>query len=344
MANRSGSRRFLVLIGLASSVILVAALWVEYSAGRDQLIQQTNVRANLAVRNAARQLDDFIRRVSMLPITTASRQQVLGNTPDPMMGQYLRTLMARVPEEEVYGIYVAYEDMKSSDKNSMPWIDRKHFPEMTVVQYDYHDPQQDWYNGAKTDGKLHITEPYFDGGGSDINMVSVTHPVITDDGHFVGVAGADLSLELIQNIVDAIETNFWNATGENHHEIRHSYLVSRQGLVVTHPDPALMLSKDSPGARVESLPGGNVTLASADGESLVVVGTEHRRIYWATSNLTGWKLVLNVSNEAVMRPVRQLAMKTLLVAALGLGALLGLISWIARCARHAIVNSRSIAS
>lgn len=329
MANISGGRGLLVLIGLASSVILAAALWADYSVGRDQLIQQTDARASLAVHDAAIQLDDFIRRVSMLPITTASRQQVLGNTPDPLMVEYLRTLIARVPKEDVYGIYVAYEDMKWSDKNSMPWMDRKNSPEMTVVHYDYHDVKQEWYNGAKTDGKLHITEPYFDDGGSDINMVSITHPVIADDGHFVGVAGADLSLELIQSIVDRIETNFWNTTGERDHEVRHSYLVSRQGLIVTHPDPKLMLSKDSPGARVDSLPDGKVTLASPNGESLVDIGTEHRRIYWASSELTGWKLILNVSNEAVMRPVRQLATKTLLVAALGLGAMLGLLGWIA---------------
>ena len=333
MSNAGGGRGLQAGVALVSGLILAAALWADSIAGRDQLIQQTDARANLAVHEAAMQLDDFIQRVSVLAVTTASRQQILGNTPDPMMVEYLRSVIAKVPEDEVYGIYLAYEDMKWSDKNSMPWMDRRNAPEMTVVHYDYHAPEQDWYSGAKTDGKLHITEPYFDAGGSDINMVSVTYPVILADGHFVGVAGADLSLELIQKIVDRIETNFWYAGGEtetDHEMIRHAYLVSRNGLVVTHPDVSLMLSKDSPGARVESLPDGKVTLETPNGFAKVDIGSDHRRVYWATSASTGWKLILNVSDTEVMRPVQRLAMKSLLVAALGLVALLGLFAATAR--------------
>jgi signal transduction histidine kinase/CheY-like chemotaxis protein len=327
--NKSIGRRLQVLIGLASSIILAIALWVNYSASRRQLIQQTDARANLAVRDAARQLDDFIQRVAVLPLSTSSRQQILGKNPDPNMVEYLRDLIARVPEDEVYGIYIAYEDMQWSDKNSMPWMDRKNFPEMTVVQYDYHDPKQEWYNGAKTNRKLHISEPYFDGGGSDINMVSITHPVIAPDGHFVGVAGADLSLELIQEIVDRIETAFGNATGDNDDESRYAYLVSRNGNIVTHPDTTLMLNKDSVGARIELLPDGAATLGTPDGEAIMELDGKQRRVYWASSDLTGWKLVLNVSDAAVMRPVHQLATQSLLVATLGLGAMLGLLGWIA---------------
>jgi hypothetical protein len=333
MSNKSNNGFIVILGALAASCILLLALWADYSVGSDEVTKQTNARAMLAVKDAAADLDSFIHRVSMLPITTASRQQILGNTPDPMMVEYLRNTIAKVPKEQVYGIYIAYEDMKWSDKNSMPWMDRKKFPEMTVVHYDYHDPIQDWYSGAKADRKLHITEPYFDGGGSDINMVSVTYPVIAKDEKFVGVAGADLSLELIQNIVDGIETAFWDSTVEGHDEVRHAYLVSRKGLIVTHPDPKLMLSKDSPGAKVESLPDGAVTVSKPEGAELVEIGGEKRRIYWASSGLTGWKLVLNVSDEAVMRPVGRLARKAILIAGLGLGAMVCLTGWIFSRAR-----------
>lgn len=323
--NSGGMRILVILVAVA---VLLVALWADYSAGRDQLIEQANSRARLAVKDAAKQLDDFVYRISMVPITTASRQQILGNSPDPKMVEYLRTVITKLPKEHVYGIYIAYEDMKSTDKNSMPWLDRKNFPEMTVVKYDYHDPVQEWYSGAKTNRKLHVTEPYFDDGGSDINMVSVTYPVITDDQKFVGVAGADLSLTLIQNIVDGIETAFWNSTEGNFDEVRHAYLVSRKGLVVTHPNPNLMLSKTSPGAKVESLPDGAVTIEKAEGEALVSIAGDQRRIYWASSTLTGWKLILNVSDEAVMGPVQRLATRTILVAGLGVGAMFCLVGWI----------------
>jgi len=66
-----------------------------------------------------------------------------------------------------------------------------------IIDYDFHEPRQDWYAGARRDGKLHVTEPYFDDGGSNITMVSVTRPVDAA-GRFLAVAGADISLEDIQ--------------------------------------------------------------------------------------------------------------------------------------------------
>jgi hypothetical protein len=87
---------------------------------------------------------------------------------------------------------------------------------------------------------------------------------------------------------------------------------------------------ETPGARVESLPDGKVTLKTPNGSAKVDIGSDHRRVYWATSASTGWKLILNVSDAEVMRPVQRLAMKSLLVAALGLVALLGLFAATAR--------------
>ena len=46
----------------------------------------------------------------------------------------------------------------------------------------------------KTTGKLYVTEPYYDDGGSNIAMVSVTRPVTDETGWLIGVAGTDLSL------------------------------------------------------------------------------------------------------------------------------------------------------
>lgn len=308
MLNKSIGRRLQVLIGLAASIVLAITLWMNYSASRSQLVEQTDARALTAVRDAAKQLDDFVLRIAVLPLSISSRQQILGNDPDPRITDYLRDLLDRMPPEEVYGIYIAYEDMDWSVRGSMPWMDRKHWPEMTVVKYDYHDPTQDWYNGAKNRRRMHVTEPYFDAGGSDITMVSITYPVVAADGKFVGVAGADLSLERIQEIVDRIESNFENVAGDD--SMRHAYLVSGRGFIVTHPDASLMLDASSPGAKVDQLVDGAATRGAPTGSARVEMDEQNRRVYWATSEVTGWKLVLNVSEASVMRPVHQLAFRS----------------------------------
>ena len=51
---------------------------------------------------------------------------------------------------------------------------------------------------------MYISEPYFDAGGSEAEIVSVTVPFYSADGKFEGVAGADLSLDLIRAIVSSL--------------------------------------------------------------------------------------------------------------------------------------------
>jgi signal transduction histidine kinase len=331
--NNNIGRRLQVYIGLAAGSILAIALWMNYTASRKQLMEQTDARARLTVARAARELDDFIKRVSLLPLSTSTRQEVFGKTPDPQTIDYLRSLLERIPEDEAYGLYIAYEDMHYTDKGSMPWIDRRSFPGAATLQYDYHDPKQEWYFGAKTNRRMHITEPFFDAGGSDITMVSITHPVVTKDNHFVGVAGIDLSLLQIQNIVQKIENSFARFFNESETIPGFAYLVSREGNLITHPEESLILSKDSPGTKVLELPeGAQISKESNDGAGVAIVHDKNgdpRRIYWETSAVTGWKLVLNASEKTLLQPVQRLGINSLVIASAGLLAMLMIVAWIA---------------
>jgi signal transduction histidine kinase/CheY-like chemotaxis protein len=328
--DRSIARRLQVLIGLAASLVLALALWLNYQASRRQLILQTDRLATMAVKNAAARLDDYVLRVGQLPLTAATRQQVLGREPDPAMVEYLRALLPQTPEHEVYGIYIAYENLDAKQPGAMPWMDRDHWPAMTQVQYDYHDPQYEWYAGARETGQMYVTEPYFDEGGSNVTMVSVTVPVKTPDGELIGVAGADMSLELIREIVAGIESEFEFVDHSVGVDAEYAFLASRQGRVVAHADPKLMLTGTNPGALVSSLPDGAVAQESREGAAVINQEGEARRIYWSTSRVTGWKLIFNVSQAEVLRPVSLLWWQSTGIATAGLLSMLGLVSWLAR--------------
>jgi CheY-like chemotaxis protein len=66
-------------------LVLAATVWFNYRTGRAELEQQTNARAMAQIRAAARQVDDFIAHMGMLPRSTASRQEAVGRDPDPGM-------------------------------------------------------------------------------------------------------------------------------------------------------------------------------------------------------------------------------------------------------------------
>src|SRR5689334_7821682 len=178
--------------------------------------------ATVEARAAAQMLDDWVGRVAMLSLGTAMRQQVAGREPAGRTVEYLAAILNAEPADEVYGLYIAFDQMSWRDPRAMPWVDRKSWPRAAVIGYDFHEARQEWYAAAKQSGKLTITEPFFDDGGSNITMVSVTRPVTDTGGRFFAVAGADIPLEGIQR-------HLKSSVGE-------MYLVSRAGRVIAHPN------------------------------------------------------------------------------------------------------------
>src|SRR2546422_7718475 len=118
----------------------------------------------------------------MLPRSIAARQEALQGEPNSSTMPFLSHLLEGIPQDAAYGVYEAFERKRYSDAFSMPWVDRKSFPNGVTVKYDYH--AAGWYKGAKDSGHLFISEPYFDRGGSNITKVSITQPFFADDGRF----------------------------------------------------------------------------------------------------------------------------------------------------------------
>src|SRR5260370_34649770 len=80
-------------------------------------------------------------------------------------------------------------------------VDRQSWPNAVPNGYDYHDPKHEWYNGAKSTGEPYLSEPFFDIGRSNKNLVSVSKPVYDERGALIGVAGADVPLDRMRTIV-----------------------------------------------------------------------------------------------------------------------------------------------
>jgi hypothetical protein len=262
--------------GRACSALPLLATAAACATGEPGPVGRVNI-ATVETRETAQLLDDWVARVAQLPLGAAVRQQVVGRAPAPGTVEYLAAVLDAQPRDDVYGLYIAFDAMSWKDPHAMPWVDRRSWPSTALLGYDFHDPKQDWYAGAKLSGKLHITEPYFDDGGSNITMVSVTRPVNDRGGRFFAVAGADISLEDIQKRMKS-------SVGE-------LYLVSAAGRVIAHPRTELRVRKGYAGEELRNLPGGATIAASPSGNALVPFGAASRTMVWSTAPLTGWKVV-----------------------------------------------------
>ena len=316
-------------IGAVACAVLAAAVWMNYSTSRQALEKQTDAEALKQIHAAARQLDDFVQTIGMLPRTIAARQRVIGPRPDPAIVPYLAQLLREIPPEEVYGVYLAFEDMRWNEPYAMPWVDRKSFPHHTQVEYDYHEAKWEWYNAPKQKRTFNITEPYYDEGGSNITMVSLNAPIIAEDGRYIGTAGADISLDRMMAILRGIRLRSGGDEGDRASS-EYPYLVSRDGRIIAHPNAALMLRKDYPGEDVRNLADGKLVAARPSGSGRLEMDGEIRRVYWAQAPVTGWKVALNVPEHAVLAPVNALTATTAAVAALAVVVMLVLVGLVAR--------------
>lgn len=326
---RTFARKLQWSIGLAMCAVLGVTSWLNYTSSRQIIERQTDAEALKQVKAAAGDLDDFVSRVGMIPSLIAARQRTLGTRTDPEAVPFLVSILGSVSPEEVFGVYLAFDGMRWDDPAAMPWVDRKSYPHSAQVQYDYHDPKWEWYNAPKQTRRFNVTEPFYDDGGSNITMVSLNAPVVGEDGQYIGTAGADVALDHMMSILSAIRLR----TGEGKAQAgssEYTYLVSRGGKIIAHPDRSLMLSKDSPGEDVGNLPDGRLVKETPNGSAVVEVGGESRRVYWWQAPLTGWKVVLNVSGHDILAPVKALAIRSSLIALAALGAMLVLVTVVAR--------------
>lgn len=370
LAARSISQRFALAIGAGAGLILIVLALANYYSGRELLLEQTSSEALKEVHHEMRAMDDLVKRIAVIPYvigaTHLSREKQGGVTVP-----WLASLLEYCPIKAVYGLYMAIDGKDWRDPASDIWVDRKSWPKAAHLKYDFHDPSQDWYHGAK--GKpFHVTQPYFDEGGSDIDMISITQPVYDRAGSFIGVAGVDVALDEMRRIVRKMHIRDFGASlaGESgrvgslsqqpkqeSNSLRESaYLLSSTGAIIVSPEEAGGTTKGSsandPSAALDellnqglvtSLPGIKEVLASPSGWLRLKDGSD-KVIYWAEGKNTGWKLVLEVPYQLIVGPARTLAIQSAVIGGAGLLLLLGVVFVTARRISAPINELQAVAS
>jgi PAS domain S-box-containing protein len=327
-APRSLSKKLTLAVVIATCMILVVTIWFSYSQARKALEQQSNAEALKQVQSTADQFDAYLDRVAVLPRAITARKEATGGETASGIVPFLARLLDSLPPEEAFGVYLAKEGV-ATGPDAMPWVDRNSLPKELQPQSGPRDRSKEWYAGAKRTGQMYISEPYFDRGGSETEIVSVTIPFYTPDGKFGGVAGADLSLDLIRAIVTSLRFRPDRMTTmlEQNEAPDFSFLITKSGRIMAHPNEALSMNQKYAGADVRTLPGGQEIAARDSGFARLLENGKARRVYWAKAPLTGWKVALSIPEMEITGLASELAAKTVGVAAVAV-ILLVLVVWL----------------
>ncbi len=371
---RSIGQRFALTIGAGAGVILIVLAVANYFSGRELLLRQTSQEALRAVNDEINTMDDLVERMAMYPEVIAASELAETNN-EGVKVPWLSSLLKHSPMPAIYGLYIDRECRDWRDPDSNPWVDRKSWPNAAHLKYDFHDESQDWYRGAKESKGLHVTQPYFDAGGSDIDMVSITKPVYSAKGTFLGVAGVDVALDEMRKIVRKIHIRNYEsdlAMGVEEGKVTSSpkgpslgpkdlretaYLISQSGAIIVSPettkdkpapkageqDPAKALEDLLSNGLVTSVPGIQKILASDSGWQHLKDGS-NKVIYWAKGRTTGWKLVLEVPYQLIVAPAAKLAQESAIIGGCGLILLIGVVFFTARRVSQPITELQTVAT
>jgi signal transduction histidine kinase/CheY-like chemotaxis protein len=329
--------RLVAAIGLASALVIGGVSYTAFRASRTALIAQMNAEGFTEVQTAATGIDEAVNRLAYVPRMLAAYQAGVGREPKPQLEFIIRNLLRRIPAREIYGTYIAFDAKPWYDPAGMIWMDRTSWPVLRRVDYDYHDPKQDWYDGVKQTRRLHITEPYFDDTGSATTMVGITFPVILD-GDFIGVSGVDIPVKEITDLMSAIHRRAADRHGGEANANGYIYLASRAGRLMVHPDASLTVRDGFAGVALDTLPQGSRLVGEKEGTARYLAADGERILYWTVTNDTGWKVVLDQSAAVVMAPIHALEWRTGAIGGGGLLVLLALVGLISRRATRPVVK------
>ena len=285
------------------SVTLGLAL-MAYVRSRDMLLDQAGHHEGVAARTSAVALENWIKGQENV-LGTASRNMAymienLGMLPGTL-GDYVRDLAEGARDRGFSDLYVALKDRKFLDGN-------------TWTPSEGYDPRETvWYRRALESGGLVMSPPYQDPkSGHVVVTFAVPLTSLYDKKMVFGVLGADVPLGTFKRMTAALRVG-----GEG-----QGVLVNGEGLLLAHPDPALVLRRISEPDMVSEmkiLAG----LPGDAGERIFRVETPWgaRRVYSYPLPL-GLRAAFVTEESALLAPVRALGMQQLVVA-LGAAALIG---------------------
>lgn len=162
--------------------------------------------------------------------------------------------------------------------------------------------QRAWYQDAVQRQATLVTEPYINAASQEMIMAVAT-PIVRD-GQVVGALGGGMTMDVLQRIVNGLDLG----------GMGHAFLVSRQGRVMAHADPALNLKT------LEQLYPGAIS-TPAPGLAEVGQGAQARLLYFVPiKGLPGvdWYMALDLDEHQAYAMLDDFRDSALAAMALGL--------------------------
>ncbi len=310
--SRGIAFRLILVTTLCGAAIFAAVLGSNYYRSRQLLQKELESNARNFVCASVDRVERVLAGVAK---TTEGLSRALENgihTHEALL-DLLRSTVAGNPE--IHGACAAFDSSASERPYAPYWYRKEHailyYPEDS---FDY--LRQDWFQIAFELEKTEWTEPYYDEGGGDVLMTTCAVPFYAQRAggrQLRGVVVADISLEWLTELVASIKVL----------QSGYAFLLTRNGTIVTHPDPAMIMNetifslaeaRGDPGLR-------RLGQKMIRGESGFVAHTDtygtRSRLYYAPIPTVGWTLAVVFPEHELLAQVKALSIESALLGAAG---------------------------
>ena len=223
---------YVLLISAGLMVVVTVALAI-LAAG--VLRQNAREKAELTLENTVLEIEKMLKGVERA--VDNLDWMVLRNLDDE---EYLYDLTREMvtANENVVGSAVAFEPGFYKGRHYFsPYTyvgdvsGEIHTIQLGNENYDY--PTLDWYQIPKLLGKAYWSEPYYDDGGGGQRMSTYSMPLNDEDGNFIGILTADLSLEWLSEMISTIKP----------FEDAYTIIIGRNATYIAHPNDTRVLNE-----------------------------------------------------------------------------------------------------
>lgn len=190
--------------------------------------------------------------------------------------------------------------------------------------------QSEWFkDGLSSSAEGCWSNPYYDDAGAKQTLCTFSRPVHNADAEVIGVLGADISLEWLNNYLEATaekensEIDLFHRRARKKDTQTYSFILGRYGDYIAHPDGDRVLKSNifdyCNNEKGRAL--GEAMINGATGTSRLNIDGEYSFVFYGPIRQTGWSMGIVVPMRTMRRPGRILSEIILIVILLGLLAI-----------------------
>ena len=187
------------------------------------------------MKTRADALADTLTQLHSADISEQERKRLLENM--------MRSVLA---DERIFSVYTAWEPntLAADTPNGVSYYFYRSQSDISLDIFNDYDiySESDYYAPAKNSERTHITEPYSYQltNGELVWLVTISTPMFTESGQFLGVSNCDIMVDTINNLAYDMGGN----------SSAYCYLLSNEGVFLAHSkDKSLMGTKFGEGGK-----------------------------------------------------------------------------------------------